>query len=271
MSASIHKLIIMFLVSLLAHAPAYAGSRQYSGESIYSAEQVAKFSKRVEKYAGSKGARAFIIARLGTPQSELPDQVQFTHVGLAIYSRIKTADGNQIYGYAINNLYQNPNALDQSALFMDYPIDFFAGAQELKAGIIIPKPILQKKLIAAIESGVNQSLHNSNYSMVSNPYSQNYQNCTEHILDIIFSSIYDTESMVQIKANENAYFRAQAIELAPIERLFAPLVRKDIKMTDHSDSIETATFTTISQFLRSYGLADGYTVITEHGKQVYRR
>lgn len=259
------KLLLMFFLCLQAHSPAFAGSQQHSGEGKFNTEQVAAFAKKVEKFAGSKGARAFIIARQGMPQSELPEQVQFTHVGLAIYSQIATADGRKLYGYAIHNLYQKPDDLDHSHLIMDYPIDFFVGAESLKAGIIIPTPALQQKLIATIESGGNQRLHNANYSIVSNPYSQKFQNCTEHLLDIVFAAIYQTENIQQIKVNEQAYFNGQAIRLSPIKRLLAPMIGSGVDLSDHPGQIKTVTFTSMARFLTSQGLADGFTLIDESG------
>lgn len=268
MQVNVVKLLLVFLLSLLAYSPVYAGSRQHPGESKYSTEQFAEFAKQVEQFAGSKGARAFIVGRLGTPQSQLPEHVQFTHVGLAIYSRIDTVDGRVLYGYAIHNLYQNPKDLDHSSLVMDYPLDFFSGAEELKAGIIIPKRELQFKLIAEIESGVNERLHNPNYSMVSNPYSLKFQNCTEHLLDMIFAAIYQTENRLQIKVNEQAYFTAQSIKLSPLKRVLAPLVSDGIKMSDHPAQIMTATFTTIAQFLTDNGLVESVTVLDKNGPRI---
>jgi hypothetical protein len=268
MQAGIVKLLLVFSLSILACSPACAGSQQYSGESKFSTEQLAEFAKQVEKVAGAKGARALIVGRLGTPQSELPERIQFTHVGLAIYSRIDTSEGKTLYGYAIHNLYQNPNDLDHSSLVTDYPIDFFAGAVELKAGIIIPKRELQIRLIAAIESGANKRLHNVNYSIVSNPYSLKFQNCTEHLLDMIFASIYQTEDRQQIKVNEQTYFTAQSIKLSPLKRLLAPLVSDGINMSDHPAQIKTATFTTIADFLTNYGLVESVMVLDENGPRI---
>ena len=69
--------------------------------------KVVKFAKDVEKYAASKGARAFIVSRLGTPKSELPDGIHFTHTAVAIYSTIQLSDGSTAQGYAFHNLYQD--------------------------------------------------------------------------------------------------------------------------------------------------------------------
>jgi hypothetical protein len=243
----------------------FAGSKQVVTDGLISPQELVPFAKKVEQYAASKGARIFLIARLGSPKSELPDDIEFTHVGLAVYSDITTRTGEVVRGYAIHNLYQNADDLSVSNLVMDYPVDFFMGVAELKAGIIIPTLQLQQKLLASLESGVNKRLHNANYSIIANPYSSSYQNCTEHILDIIFSSIYGIEDHAQIKANEQAYFKPQDIKISPFKRLLAPMLSSEVSVSDHQGEIKTTTFSTIAKFLNNYALAESSVVIDNSG------
>ena len=257
--------VLVFLLFCMAHSSSFAGSRQTMTVGSILSHELIPFAKKVERYAASKGARVFLIARLGSPKSELPEDIEFTHVGLAVYSEIKTSTGEVLKGYAIHNLYQNANELDVSDLIIDYPLDFFMGAAELKAGIIIPTLQLQQKLLASIESGVNKRLHNAQYSVIANPYSSNYQNCTEHILDIIFASIYGIDEVAQIKANERAYFKAQQINISPLKRVLAPMLSSEISISDHKGEIKTATFSTIAKFLNDYSLAESSVVIDNTG------
>jgi len=170
-------------------------------------------------------------------------------VALAVYSTIQSQQGEILKGYAIHNLYQNPRDLSLSQLVMDYPVDFFLGAVELKAGIIIPTPRLQQKLLLTLEQGLNQQLHNPQYSIIANPFSPTFQNCTEHLLDLLFAAIYSTDSLAQIKANQRAYFKPQDIEISPFKRLLAPVFNADIHMQDQGKSIQVATFSTIGRFM----------------------
>lgn len=251
------KLFWIAFIVLATHvySPSYAGSQQGLVQSQFSVEEAAHFAKQVEKYAARQGARVFILARLGSPSDQLPEGIHFTHVGLAVYSTIQSHDGEILKGYAIHNLYQNADDLSRSQLVMDYPVDFFLGAFELKAGIIIPSQIVQQKMLAALEQGLNHQLHNPQYSIISNPYSSAYQNCTEHLLDLLFAAIYSTNSLPQIKANQRAWFKAHQIEVSPFKRLLAPVFSSDIQMRDQGKSIQVATFTSIANFMRQYGLA----------------
>lgn len=258
-----HKLFLIVFITFvtLVHPPAFAGSEQATVQSDFSFEEAATFAKHVEKYAAQEGARIFILARLGSPQEQLPEGIHFTHVGLAVYSSIQTQEGVTLKGYAIHNLYQDPKDLSRSRLVRDYPLDFFLGAVQLKAGIIIPSPALQQKLLSVLDQGIDQSLHNPRYSIIANPYSSTYQNCTEHLLDLIFAALYATDSPVQIKANQRAYFKAQPIEISPFKRLLAPVFSSDIQMNDQGKLIQVATFSTIGTFLKQYGLIQKMTIL----------
>ena len=256
---------IILLCSLLISQSAFAGSTSRS-EIILDPEEIKIFAKNVEKYAASLGARAFIISRLGQPQSNLPKGIQFTHTAIAIYSKIKLSNGKTVRGYAIHNLYQDDKIADASNLVVDYPVDFFWGVYELKTGIIIPTKELQQRLINTIAKGDNKALHNPKYSFLSNPYNSKLQNCTEHTLDIINASIYQTTNIQQLKLNARAHFKRQQVKKS-LKLLFGRIFRKDIKTNDHKGKIYTATFTTINDYLNANNLAM-HSVIYKQGGEI---
>lgn len=278
---TLFRLSITLLFLTFAVTPCQAGkqlgSQAHREDSRFSADALAAFSKKVERHAAKQGARVFLLARLGMPEDELPKGITFTHVGLAVYSEIaaehaSNAPGEttqaatdppqkKLYGYAIHNLYQDARQPNRSNLVQDYPMDFFAGAEKLKAGILIPAPKLQQKLLDALEQGRFQSVHNAHYSVIANPYTLTYQNCTEHMLDFLFGTLYDTTDMSQIKANERAWFKAQRLDLSPLKQVLASAFTRDIYTLDHPDHLETATFDTIAHFLVSNGLAQPVDVL----------
>ena len=137
---------LLSLFIIILSSTAWAGSQSAEQANI-EPERIIKFAKNVEKYAASKGARAFIIARIGRPKNDLPKGINYTHTAIAVYSNITLANGKSVPGYAIHNLYQVDGKLDKSKLVVDYPTDFFWGVNELKAGIIIPSQDIQNRLI----------------------------------------------------------------------------------------------------------------------------
>ncbi|WP_455222527.1 DUF2145 domain-containing protein [Kaarinaea lacus] len=263
MKTTIRMTLCIIILTFVMTAGASASS-QAGGESQFEPEKIAQFAKQVEKQMAARGVRVFIIARVGRPTSELPDGIKYTHTAFGVYSSIKTSDGRTVPGYAIYNLYQRENEPNVSDLVVDYPMDFFYGVHELRAGIVIPKPELQRRLLAVINSNTYKSLHNPRYSVLANPYNLKYQNCTEHTLDVINAAIYDTDNRKQLKANEKKYFKAQELELNPLKLLMGAIFVPDVSVDDHEDVIQTSTFTTIANYLKANNLIEEQFVIAEN-------
>ena len=255
------KPLMTFILLCLTTTFAFAGSNQAT-EAKFKPEQIAKFAKDVEKYAAKKGARAFIISRVGQPKSKLPKGIDFTHTAIAVYSEITLSDGKKVNGYAIHNLYQDSKDGSKSSLVTDYPVDFFWGAHQLKAGIIIPTPELQTKLIEIIASGKNKLLHNPKYSLIANPFNNKYQNCTEHTLNVINAAIYQTTDMRQLKANTKAYFEPQKVKVSRFKLALGGLFADSVTTKDHKGKIKTTSFGSIGKYLMKYNLATETHIFT---------
>ncbi|MFT4654371.1 MAG: hypothetical protein ACI82S_002026 [Patiriisocius sp.] len=242
----------VMLTTLIGNAN--AGSQQ-AAKIQHEPKDIVAFSKGVEKYAAARGARAFIIARVGRPVEDLPKGIFYTHTAIAIYSAITLDNGRVVNGYAIHNLYQNAEDKTKSKLLIDYPVDFFWGAFNLSAGIVIPKPKIQQQLITLIANGDNKKLHNPNYTVLASPFNSMYQNCTEHTLDMLNASIYKTTNTAQLKVNAQAHFDAQAIKTSRFKLMLGAAFMKDITTRDHKGKVSTATFTSIAKYLQKYDLA----------------
>ena len=143
----------------------------------------------------------------------------------------------------------------RSDLVQDNPADYFAGAYRLDAGVIIPDVRLQKKLLEVITSPTYAAVHNPQYSVLSNPNTSQFQNCTEHTLDVLMASLYGTDDVRQIKANVAAHFPPQPIPINGFKRLLAPVASEDLTTADHGTGVATATFGSIVRFMRANDLA----------------
>lgn len=131
----------LVIVFLLCAPQVFAGSRADQSPNI-EPERIIKFAKDVEKFAAKRGARAFIVSRVGRPEKVLLRGIHYIHTAIAVYSNIRLDGGSVVNGYAVYNLYQDNKRLNRSQLVTDYPVDFFWGAQRLKTGIVIPSPEL---------------------------------------------------------------------------------------------------------------------------------
>lgn len=256
-------ILLGLLLCWFCPASALAGSHQ-DAPLQYAPEQIIDFSKRFEKDLAAKGVRVAIVSRLGRPRGELPPGLYYTHVGFAVYSIITTSDGRKLPGYAMYNLYQRGNEPNRSDLIEDFPADFFAGVYALDAGIIIPKAELQQKLLEVIASPTYKKLHVADYSAIANPYNDKLQNCTEFVLDVVTSALYQTDDIRKIKANEKAYFQAQPVEINPLKLALGSMFMKDISLADQKGKPQLASFTTIARFMEKYHLAESvYTIVDD--------
>lgn len=214
--------------------------------------QIVRFAKKVEREMASREARVAILARMGRPLAEMPEGMHFTHVAFAVYSEITTGDGRKLPGYAIYNLYQRDDRPNVSDLVVDYPVDFFAGVAALEAGIIVPSPELQQRLIDVIASPTYARLHEPSYSVIANPFTLGRQNCTEFVLDVTNAALYQTDDPKKIKAIETANFEAQKVNVNPLKILLGAMFTREVSASDHSGAPMTATFETIAAYLKRY-------------------
>ena len=239
---------IVIFISLLSSS-VFAGSTADT-ENQYSAKSISTFAKDVEQYAAKQGARAFIIARVGRPENELPKGIKYTHTAIAVYSSITLDSGEQVKGYAIHNLYQKEEQPDKSELVVDYPVDFFWGVNTLKAGILIPTPALQQRLLETIATGQHKQVHNKNYSVISNPFNNMLQNCTEHTLDVLNLSIYQNTDMAFLKQTATQHFTPQRVKINPLKLLLGNWFVDEVSTEDHQGKIYTTTFSSIESYLQ---------------------
>lgn len=252
------KRFLSGIAALLAFAVptvAAAGSSEATATHL-PIEEVAAFATGVERDLATRGAQVAIVARVGRDPDTLPEGLSYTHVAYWVYSRIHKDDGTITTGYRVYNLYQIDGDLTRSRLVQDSPTDFFAGAYALDAGIIVPKPALQAKILSVIDGPTYSALHNPRYAVLANPASKVYQNCTEHTLDVLMASLYDTGDRDRIKANIAAHFEAQPIAVSRVKRYLAPAMSAALVTSDHGEEIRTATFGSIGRFMQRYDLSD---------------
>lgn len=246
--------IVLFVLTLALPTFGTAGSSE-AGRPILPQADVVTFANRVQQDLAARGAHVAIVSRMGRNPDVLPDGVTYTHVAFWVYSQTTRADGSTGRGYQVYNLYQSAGDDTRSTLVQDSPADFFAGAYRLDAGVIIPDVRLQEKLLKVIASPTYAALHNPQYSVLANPNTLQFQNCTEHTLNVLMASLYATSDMSQIKANIAAHFRPQPIPIGGLKRAFAPAASQALTTADHGATVSTATFGSIARFMETNDLA----------------
>lgn len=217
----------------------------------------ADFAKQIERDLAARGARVAIVFRAGRARSDMPEGIRYTHGAFWVYSTVTTEDGRQVPGYAVYNLYSGAEGDPlRSYLHQDFPFDFTAAMAVGEAGIIVPSPEMQRRVLAIMSSPDYNRLHQPNYSLISNPHDLRYQNCNEFMLHVIASAAWETTDRPQIAANLTAHFEPTPINTNLFERVFAPIADSRLRTSDHSGGIRTTTFASLGEFMDEFGLAD---------------
>ncbi len=237
--------------AMLLAAPAAVLADATGPEAI---ARAAAFSKQIELALAERGARVAIVFRAGRDRDDLPDGIRYTHGGFWVYQPLQSLDGSDMfYGYAVYHLYagdpSGANDPRSSFLAQDFPIDFTLPMHEMEAGVIIPSPALQRRILSVMASENYQALHHENYSLLSNPHDAEYQNSNEFMLDVIASALWETTDREQLKVNLAAHFEPARVRLNVFERLFGPLVDRRVEFGDHDGRVFTTTFGSMARFL----------------------
>lgn len=262
------------LAALCLSTPPEAAALDSSENSVsdhLTAEEAAEFSKEIEATLAEKGARVALVFRAGRTRDALPDGFNYTHGAFWVYQPSVRPDGRHVMGYSVHNLYSGDGdklPKSQSHLVQDFPFDFVSASREDDVGIIIPAPEVQRRVYQVIASPVYEKMHVPNYTLISNPTDDRYQNCTEFMLDVVSAAVWDTDDYAQIKANLRAYFEpARVRDASGLKRVFAPMVDARLRTNDHRGRVHTATFETIAAFMQAYGYTQEVFVLNRLGAE----
>ncbi len=223
-----------------------------SGEPTYSQEVREGFGRQITQSLKDKGVKAAIVSRSGQDREDLPKGIIFTHSAFWILAE----DGEN---YEVWNLYHGEDNRNISSLVTDSPAEFLRLTKEADAGILVPSQEMQDKLAAYLRSAHYGSMHQINYSLISNPFDARWQNCNEFMLDTLASIFWNTDVTSEIKTRLKGTLTPSEITVSPVTRLVGPMVDERLILADHDGDIFTTTRQTLGQFLDSQGaLAEDY-------------
>lgn len=253
------------LAAALCLAPWPAAHAQGSSETTiatghFTDAEAAAFSKTIERSLAEKGARIAIVFRTGREREKLPGGINYTHGAFWVYQAFQTPEGDILTGYNTWNLFHGDGedmARTRSYLSEEFPFTFVTASAVDDVAIIVPTPNMQARLLELLASEDYARLHNPNYSLISNPADDSYQNCVEFMLDLVAAAAWETTDTAQIKANIAAHFEPSEVEAGLFARLFGPIADERLRLADHrGEPVRTATFESLSGFMMEHGLAD---------------
>ena len=259
------------LATALCLAPAPIAHAQGSSETTiatghFTDAQAAAFSKSIERDLAENGARIVIVFRTGRSRNKLPDGINYTHGAFWVYQAFQTPDGEIMTGYNTWNLFHGDGEnmpRTKSYLAEEFPFTFVSASAVDDVAVIVPTPNMQARLLELLSSEDYASLHNADYSLISNPADDTFQNCVEFLLDVVSAAAWDTTDPAQLKANIAAHFEPSEVEAGVFARLFGPIADSRLRLADHrGDAVRTATFESLSAFMMEHGLADETYTLT---------
>lgn len=223
--------------------------------SPFPVEDSADFAKQIERELAGRGARIALVFRTGRAREDLPDGIRYTHGAFWIYSEMETQTGERVRGYAVHNLYHGAEDRRRSHLAQDWPLNFTQGDVIGEVGIIVPSPEMQRRLLGLFASGDIDTLHQPDYSLISNPHDLRFQNCNEFMLDVLAAAAWETTHRDTLKTNLAAWYEPARVETSLLERMFGPSVDERVRLDDHRGAIRTATFASMGEFMTEFNLA----------------
>lgn len=247
-------LILAALLLLPPVQPAAAG-QTCEGRTVTAAQldQALRLAQAVNARLGDLDLGAAILARVGSDVSSYG--LRWTHAGL-----VYRTDHSKTW-QVLHKL--NYCGRDSSDLYRQGLANFFLDdPAEWRAWLLTPAPEVQAQLLAALTLGADQSLNEPRYSMIAYPYSRDYQNSNQWLLELLAVALdpeLGTNREIAQRWLRSTGYRPGTITISPLQRFGASVARANISFTDHpvEDRIrgryKFVTVESVEQYLRTRG------------------
>lgn len=226
--------MLLLLVALPVHAGRSCQEFKPDPVTVYKALQLALATREV---LDASGAQVALVGRVGRDMSK--HGLRYSHMAIALRDHPKgrwhlTHMLNEC-GTAVSNLYDE----GLGNFFLD---DVFA----FEAIVMVPSPVMQaplkEHLLAAVEAGnkppLPVRLHESRYSLIAHPFSTQYQNSNQWVLELLMAASLPP-NMVAGRHEAQAWLRSggyapSEITITPAERFGARLFAANVSFVDHT-------------------------------------
>jgi hypothetical protein len=247
------KRLLLLLISLcvcstLAVAGTACSDKPQSAETMHKAFQLAI---KTREALDASGAQVALVGRVGQDLSKY--NLRYSHMAFV------WRDHPQGRWLAVHELNQCGTA--QSALYNEGLANFFFDDMfAWDALIITPSPELQAQIVTQLKNtSVLQNLHQPHYNMVAYPFSTQYQNSNQWVLEVLASAMNGTP---QASRNNNQQWLKQAgykpsmLHIPTLQRLGGRMFKANVAFDDHPNGdryagkIEVATVDSVADFIK---------------------
>jgi len=227
------------------------------GDPLFEPAVLTHYGNQLEDYLTENNVKVAIVSRAGQPRDKLPEGIRYTHS--AFWVSRQALNPESATGYDVYNLYHGEENRLVSSLVTDTPADFLRLLREKDAGMIIPSQEMQAIMLEYIQSPDYGTMHQKNYSLISNPYDTRFQNCNEFMLYTLASIHWNTTSSVTISERLQERGYSHPIKASLLRRYIGPMVDERLIMDDHGSDIRTTTSQTLADFMQKEGQLLGYS------------
>ena len=241
---------LLFSVLVLA-IPAQAGTqcseKALSPDTVVSAFQLAQATREA---LDASGAQVVLIARAGQDLSRYG--LRYSHLGFAWRDHPK---GRWVIRHELNDCGKATSALYDDGLANFFLDDMF----EYQALLLIPNSEDQERLAATLAGPAPERLHSPAYNMLAYPYSTQFQNSNQWVLETYAASLGGMR--VRDRTRAQAWlklegFRPITVDIPAVVRLGARVARANVTFEDQpferrmAGKIDTVTVDSVVRFVR---------------------
>ena len=211
----------------------------------------------------ASGAEVAMIARAGQDLTQY--RLRYSHMGFVWRDH---PDGRWTVVHELNACGSATSSLYAEGLgnfFLDDPFRY-------EALIVIPDAETQQRLVAMLKSDLPQALHDGHYSVVAYPFSTEYQNSNQWLLELLASSL-SRDFTIADRATAQAWLKASGyrpttLEIPAMTRLGGRLFKANVAFDDHpfdrrmAGRIDAVTVESVVDFVRMRGVARDVRIVT---------
>ncbi len=228
-----NKIIITAFIAAtinLATTPAAFAGRTCESRTPTATEtaQALDLAQRVAVKLETQDVHIAVIARIGSDQSTRG--MRYTHLGFVQRDHPK---GRWIITHALNTCGGGLSNMYDEGLgnfFLDEMYSF-------ESSLFVPSPVIQERLIAALQSPLKMRMHEPTYSAIAYPFSTDYQNSNGWVVELL-AAAYAQPGQIANRQQAQAWlktanYRPRELPIGASERAGARLFVANVRFGDH--------------------------------------
>ncbi len=262
-------LLCLFCINL--NTVSYAG-RQCT-EFVPTARQfyhASNMALALQKQLHTKKVQLALVGRVGGDLSAY--DIKYSHMGF-LYKKTTSSGEQWLFVHELNECGSRFSSLYDQGM-----VNFFLDdLLNMDIVVLIPDMALQQKISALLKTVEANKYHFKNYNMIAHPFSLQYQNSNQWVLEVIAAAQnspgirnrQDAQSFLKQQA-----YQPQLIHLSPLKKMGAGMFSSHIHFDDHTDkenrsnSFQTVSVKSIINYLLTQNRVQEIFELSEQQKLI---